>query len=437
MNLRNSNKKVLVKKQYKKIYYNNNGRPCITYGGKISDLEDVFDKIDEEEKLACFVQSDKNVMRFAFKIMYNTIKKAINLRLDENVIIKAISEDTLDDNNPDIIKKPGFPINEAHMIIDLIREKDEDDVFAELLEMKKLKFHHIMGSFYYFTTNTDFIFGILEESAETRKILMDTIKKMFCLPNDVTWDIIKHLLINDNKRLYLDAFAYASNCSQSLYRRHLLNYPYIRKKVYELKTTQPSQCHTHMVNKENSKIALGNSWYVVQEDSFFAEILKIYGRKYIAGPSGSAVLIYIMVFTLLNFEKTEINKILLLSCIIGDYIPYYHSLTEILMTYTFEIDKNYNISIDPVTFVKTLIKPCLDNLKSQDTHDTYEDDLPRGPVGGARTKMREPWIGERKKRETREKINALERGERKKRETREKINALGRGERKKRENKRA
>ena len=81
-------------------------------------------------------------------------------------------------------------------------------------------------------------------------------------------------------------------------------------------------------------------------------MLKSFNRKYFAGPSGSAVLAYIFVFTFLNFEKTQLNERLLLSCIIGDYIPYYHSLTEILMTYSFEINIEYNISIDPVNFAK-------------------------------------------------------------------------------------
>ena len=58
---------------------------------------------------------------------------------------------------------------------------------------------------------------------------------------------------------------------------------------------------------------------------------------------------------------------MLLSCIIGDYIPYYHSLTEILMTYSFEINIEYNISINPVNFAKKLIKPCLAISENQDT----------------------------------------------------------------------
>jgi hypothetical protein len=36
------------------------------------------------------------------------------------------------------------------------------------------------------------------------------------------------------------------------------------------------------------------------------------------------------------------------------------------MTYTFEIEAQYDLSIDPVLFAKKLIKPYLANLKNQD-----------------------------------------------------------------------
>ena len=38
------------------------------------------------------------------------------------------------------------------------------------------------------------------------------------------------------------------------------------------------------------------------------------------------------------------------------------------MTYSFEINIEYNISIDPVNFAKKLIKPCLAISKNQDTN---------------------------------------------------------------------
>jgi hypothetical protein len=151
----------------------------------------------------------------------------------------------------------------------------------------------------------------------------------------------------------------------------MLNSPYIRQNSSAMYTKSPTSCHISMLNEDKDKdknttdIITSNTFYSVDADMFFAKLLKNFKRTYTAGPSSSAVLAYIFVFTFLKFENSEENKMLLLSCIIGDYIPYFHSLTEILMTYTFEIDKVYNLSMDPVNFTKELIKPFLSCLKNQ------------------------------------------------------------------------
>jgi hypothetical protein len=301
--------------------------------------------------------------------MYKTIKIAQEIGMNKDDVIHAISEHTLV-NDITMISKPGFTKKEASKIYDDVLKYDEDHIFSQIQDTK---FHQIMGSFYTFLMNPTFILGVLEKNQSLKDTLMKRIKKAFCLPEDYNdWDNLKSLLIDNNKWLYLDVFTFCSNCPESLYRRGMLNLPYIRNKVYDTKDIDaivPDQCHANAVNDKGNLLVKANSWYVVKDDTFFAKILKSYDRAYISGPSGSAVLAYIFVFTFLDFKPSFENKIKLLSCIIGDYIPYYHSLTEILMTYTFEIDQQYDLSIDPVTFAKKLIKPILDNLKSQDKDD--------------------------------------------------------------------
>lgn len=100
----------------------------------------------------------------------------------------------------------------------------------------------------------------------------------------------------------------------------------------------PGKCTRYALGSEDEKIVLGSSWYKVEADMFFSKLLTTYNRPYLAGPSGSAVLAYILVFVLLKFERNEQNHMLLLSCITADYVPYYHTITEILLTYTYEVD---------------------------------------------------------------------------------------------------
>lgn len=376
-NYNKSNKRVLLNNQYKNISYNNKGRPFIKYGGTYSELDEKFNKIKDEEILSCFVHSDEYVYRFAFKIMYNTIKKAKQIGMDKDYIISTISEKAYGTN----LLKPGFTIEKAKEIYDLVKieydtESDENKLLEELEKVSEKKyFHQFMGSFYNFTINPTFILGVIERDSDLEETVMNRIKKLFCLPEEVTWKKIKILLSeNPNNRLYLDVLVYGSKCPESLYRRNMFNSPYIRQNSSAMHITEPTKCHESMRNNHITNIITSNTFYSVDNDMFFAKLLKSFDRKYMAGPSSSAVLAYIFVFTFLKLDESEENKILLLSCIIGDYIPYFHSLTEILMTYTFEIDKKYDLSIDPVDFTKELIKPHLSVLKNQSENG--------GKVGG-------------------------------------------------------
>ena len=297
--------------------------------------------------------------------MVNTIKLLLRSNIKESDIIRALNEETVE-NKGDLITKPGFTKQESNTIFSIIQSDNIDDInrlFDHLF--KKNKFHQIMASFYGFTNNPLILKAILDVNETARNELINRIKVMFCLPDDYSdWDEIKTFISGDqNKWLYLEAFANGTNCPQSLYRRNLVNSRCIRgEKNYgctNYKVADITNCHVSLKNKDTSKIVTGNTWYNIDETSFFAKLLSKYNRNYMSGPSGSAVLLYQFIFQFLDYDINETNTRLLLACLICDYIPYYHSLTEILMTYSFEINIKYNLSQDPVEFVKKIIKPQL------------------------------------------------------------------------------
>jgi hypothetical protein len=360
-----SNRTVLIKNRRKKIYYNSKGRAYILQKGGASSLEEEYMLLKDETALACFLQSDENIFKFAFEIMVKTINILINCKIKTEDIIKSLNETTKDDKGI-IILKPGFTKDESKNIFNIIQSKNISDINNLLKDLiKKNKFHQIMGSFYNHTQNPLILKAILENDEELQQILIDRIKVMFCLPDDYNnWNEIKHYIDDDkNKFLYLEVFANGAKCPESLYRRNLVNSNSIRGEkninAIEYKMADITECHMTVKNNNNSKIVTGNTWYNIDNTTFFAKLLSKFGRTYMAGPSGSAVLLYQFIFQFLKYKQDETNKFLLLACIIGDYIPYYHSLTEILMTYSFEIDKKYDLSIDPVKFVKDKIKPYL------------------------------------------------------------------------------
>lgn len=59
--------------------------------------------------------------------------------------------------------------------------------------------------------------------------------------------------------------------------------------------------------------------------------------------SGSVILQNDLAFKLLNIKETRKNQLLILCSSIADYIPYYHSLTEILISYSHELNIKYTL----------------------------------------------------------------------------------------------
>ena len=88
-----------------------------------------------------------------------------------------------------------------------------------------------------------------------------------------------------------------------------------------------------------------------------------YNKKYLGGPSGSAALLYIMLFDFYNIIDSKKNNIMLLGLIIADYIPYWHTTNEILLTSYPEMKnkniKKYTLKKNALDYSYNLLKPYL------------------------------------------------------------------------------
>jgi hypothetical protein len=354
-----SNNKIVINNVRKKIYYYKK-KPYILYkGGAPVSLKEVYENITDEENLACFLQSNENILKLTSEIMFNLIKKSILSGMSDSEIINIMIEQRSKDDST-IITRPGFTIQIANEILNHIKNLNEYDEY--IYNKCKDNYHKVMGFCYDFAINSTFISNIINNDLNLQNDFMKYMYNAFLLPDNLTFDEIKNYIDSSiNKRIYLDFLVYASKCSISLYRTSISYMPYIRNKISNIKSTKPVDCHKNAINDyENDKIATADSWYELKDDMLFVKLFKKYNRTYLAGPSGSAILLYNLVFKILNIS--EDNKVLLLGCLIADYVPYFHTITEILITYLLEIDVKYNISIDPVQFTKNLLKSNLNIL---------------------------------------------------------------------------
>lgn len=180
---------------------------------------------------------------------------------------------------------------------------------------------------------------------------------------------------NNLSKIVLDMMVTQNNQDAkgiSVVRRNLNNQEYIRKRRDKqigtyTNVTPMSKCPVFNSTKSsestnyNIMMVNGDEWYEVVPNGLFENIMKKYKRTCKAGPSGSTLMLMNMVFGLFgNFIKpTPVNQKMLLLCIISDFVPVYHSLTEVLMIYSREYQNNpydstfnvYTIDENPVKWL--------------------------------------------------------------------------------------
>lgn len=127
-----------------------------------------------------------------------------------------------------------------------------------------------------------------------------------------------------------------------------------------------NKCTKSLVSKENYKkygIYTSKKKYKIPFKSPYAKIMQFYNQKYLGGPSGSAALLYIMLFDFYNIVDSKKNNIMLLGLIIADFIPYWHTTNEILLTSYPEMKnkniKKYTLKKNALDYSYNLLKPYL------------------------------------------------------------------------------
>lgn len=324
----------------------------------------------DENKLSCYLKSQKNVQRFAMIILWKLIKKSIEYGESISTIIEMMTEKY--NQNTNELTKPGLSKNLSKKVIQAIKSSDRKIYDKILIGEKNL--HSIMGSIYGFLDMRvnknihDFVLFLIEGNKKLTSAILRRIKKIFCLPKDMDWNTVKSFIGDTNKNIYFSMVLEAVNCPESSMRRNLNRMSYIRIPNTEedrsdkyhndmLVNAKKDKKNCHRDISRNRKALLVTSKYHYKLDNtFFKNVMDHYQQPTIGGPSGSIVILYDFAFSLLGIKPTKENKLLLLAVSIADYVPYYHTLSEILISYSSEIDLGYTIDQDPTEFVLNLLE---------------------------------------------------------------------------------
>jgi hypothetical protein len=315
-----------------------------------------------ELELSCILKDNKKVQLFLISVLKKLIKKLMDFGESNSYIVNIMIEKY---NIEKYLEKPGLSKDICIKVVKYIRNKKYTKV-VELLKGAE-NYHGVMGSIYGFTNKfrdrfQEFILFCIDTNKKLKKLIEKRIKKIFCLPNTISWQTIKEIIgtKKSNMDIYFSMILDATNCPESNFRRNLAKASYIRSSneygnEMHIKDPKNTLCHKDITKKSNIKVITADTWYNIN-GTFFQNIMNYYGRDSIAGPSGSVIILYDLVFSILGVKDSYKNKLFVLCCSIADYIPYYHTLTEILISFSHEIKLGYTIDKDPVEFVIKLLK---------------------------------------------------------------------------------
>ena len=127
-------------------------------------------------------------------------------------------------------------------------------------------------------------------------------------------------------------------------------------------------CFSNLHNSGANKI-YGIENFLDLEGTFTKSIFEHYGKEPIGGVSGSSYYLYFLIFEILKYPRDDVENFSKILCLcIFDYVPLWHSLEEILLTFSIELEKSqhdkikvrYYLNQDALQYFKTFLSKFYD-----------------------------------------------------------------------------
>lgn len=321
------------------------------------------------------------------------VDASMTLEAKTNTITGLLLETTATKSNQRFIIKPGFPKTISTAIQNILKGEPLDKTHTALIPYS---LNELMGAIYGAVTHNGvfhLIFSYCKQQTFIEKHgnrlsreldeIMATLRNLFGL--SMTFDDTAFFrLAGDGNNIclrqqgssncftlekggwlniLLDMMVYRDGQSRmSIVKRNLNNLEYVRTRVpkepnthYKASKLEASHCPIFGRHEGQEALMLvnGDTWYHPGENNFYSKLMASHNRQVKAGPSGSTFMWMNFVFSLIGLEKTTENHKLLLLCIIADFVPYFHSLAEVLFVFSREFDKVqlYNIDENPAVWL--------------------------------------------------------------------------------------
>ena len=320
----------------------------------------------EHGKLHCEILKNQYIYKFSSKILYKIIQKSHSLNLLNITSYFNIKYLDKKYTRKKVINQNGFDCD-TNICQKLVKQKTFNN-FYKILKNNNIKLTQITGAIYSFSSSDPLYRKAIKNDKKISKKFLD-------IYNDLFGDNIKNYsklekLAEESKGdwfiplLFLYGQKYRTNIVTAslnydkVYVREALGYSRpITKKDIIIENLSDQKCLKNEFTSEN--VVRGDSYFKIVENGIFKNVMNKHNREIISGYSGSCVLIYNLIFNLLKIlPKTEKNESLVLFMILADFYPLYHSISEILVTYTRDTKylENYNLNQNELVYLKKPLK---------------------------------------------------------------------------------
>ena len=159
------------------------------------------------------------------------------------------------------------------------------------------------------------------------------------------------------------------------------------------------KCFTNLSISGANKI-YGIENFLELEGTFTKVIFEHYDKKVVGGISGSSYYLYFFIFEILGYPRDKVENFSKVLCLcILDYVPLWHNLAEILLTFSIEFEQSgyaaisnrYFLNEDPLEYFKTFLSKFSNNLSLSNNRHTLVRNKSFG--GKKRTTRRKRKLG--------------------------------------------
>lgn len=352
---------------FKMFRKNNKNKTFKQRGGFERELVRSLKDIDDQNDLACILRDNKILHNFAIDIFYLLLLKIRGCVNDEEKFKDLIRKNIIQKmDSKNVITDIGFNNNEIEEILETLKKKSN---FLKL-NCLKTKIHAITTSFTRLG-NPAFQSLYIQNDPDLFEEFLIKLRKIFNLPKSFTKENFLEIYPKDEtnakkKSAFDMLIVKILHTSNNVLGPIQLNYGreiftrVDRQRDYEKKSEEVSKCFDDIIVDGNNNI-YGVKNFLDTSNTFVESIFNFYNKKLIGGLSGSAYYLFFLITKIIKYQyvnKSILSKILCIA--VMDYVPLWHSLEEILITYSVEFKKygfpEYTIDEDPIKYFKHVIE---------------------------------------------------------------------------------